>query len=128
MAVTTKLSKTDFSEIKESLLDEKKRLEIELAKISQKSPGGANEYEVKYEDVGTDESENVSEVTQYALNLTLEQTLEKSLRDVAKALQSIDKGTYGLCKYCKQPIDKKRLVARPTSTACVSCKTKLKSL
>ena len=31
----------------------------------------------------------------------------------------------GICKYCDQPIDEKRLRARPTSGACISCKKTL---
>jgi DnaK suppressor protein len=72
--------------------------------------------------------ENTSEVAKYDLNLSLEQTLEKALRDVNKALGSVDKDDYGICKYCQQPIEKARLMARPTSSACVSCKMKLKAL
>lgn len=122
------LSKADLKEIETKLLAEKKHLENELNKIATKNPKVKNDYNAKFEDIGTDESESVTEVEQYSLGLSLEVTLEKALRDVEKALASLKKGTYGLCKYCKQPIDKKRLLARPTSTSCITCKTKLKSL
>ena len=54
-----------------------------------------------------------------------EETLEKMLRDVGKSLKRIEEGSYGVCKYCDKPIDEKRLLARPTSSACVECKKTL---
>ncbi|MEK7623573.1 MAG: TraR/DksA C4-type zinc finger protein, partial [Patescibacteria group bacterium] len=65
------------------------------------------------------------EVAEYTANKPLEVTLENTLRDINKALERLNKGTYGICKYCDHPIDEKRLLARPTSSACVSCKKTL---
>jgi RNA polymerase-binding protein DksA len=124
----TNLKPTDLDEIKNKLNTDKTRIEGELLKFAKKNPNVAGEYDAQIEDLGDDESENVTEVEQYALDLSLEHALEKELKDVDKALLAIKKGTYGFCKYCKQPIDAKRLKARPTSTSCVSCKNKLKSL
>lgn len=122
------MNKKDLAEIKQKLLDEKKHLEGELEKIAKKNPHNPNDWEAQFEELGDDESDNTSEVVKFGLNLTLEKTLEKSLNDVNKALSRIEKDEYGICKYCKQEINPKRLLARPTSSACISCKTKLKSL
>jgi len=122
------MNKQDLVEIKEQLLNEQKNLEAELDKIAKKNPHNPNDYEAQFEDVGEDEDDSTSEVVEYGLNLSLEKTLEKSLKDVKKSLERIEKGAYGVCKYCKQEIDPKRLKARPTSSACIACKTKLKSL
>ncbi|MFH0988137.1 MAG: TraR/DksA C4-type zinc finger protein [Parcubacteria group bacterium] len=124
MAINAK----DLKEIQTKLLDEKKNLEAELEKVAQKTAHNGEHLEARFEEYGADETDSASEVVKFGLNLTLEKTLEKSLKDVEKALTSIKKGTYGTCKYCKQPIDIKRLKARPTSSACISCKTKLKSM
>jgi RNA polymerase-binding transcription factor DksA len=62
------------------------------------------------------------EVSEYSDELSLDARLEKELRDVQKALESIEKGTYGICKYCKKDIQEKRLEARPASSSCISCK------
>lgn len=116
-----------MAEIQKKLQDEKKNLEAELAKIAKKNPAGGG-YDAEFEEIGHDESDSSQEVAKYSLNLTLEKTLEKSLRDVEKALERIKKGGYGICKYCGHEIDAKRLKARPTSSACIACKTKLKTL
>ncbi len=122
------MNKKDLAEIKKTLLQEKQKLEEELSKFAKKNPLNSEDYQAQFEDLGDDESANSLEVAKYSLNLTLEKTLEKSLRDVNKALISIESEKYGDCKYCHQPIDVKRLKARPTSSACIHCKTKLKSL
>ncbi|MBU1131996.1 TraR/DksA family transcriptional regulator [Patescibacteria group bacterium] len=122
------MTKEDIQAIKNKLLSDKENLEMELAKIATKNPHNNEDYNAKFDDYGSDESDSSSEVVTFGLNLSLEKTLEKSLQDVNKALKRIADGEYGICKYCKQEIEAKRLLARPTSSACVTCKTKLKSL
>jgi len=124
------LTQKDFAEVKAKLIEEKETLEKELGGIAKKNPHNSDDYNAQFEEYGNDESENASEVAEYGFNLSLEKTLEKSLKDVKAAIKRIEKSPekFGICKYCQQPIDKKRLLARPTSSACITCKTKLKAL
>lgn len=103
------------------LTEDKARIEGELAKFSkpgQKDPTG----EPIFPDYGDSEEDNAVEVADYEANLSIENDLQKSLRDVDSSLKRIVSGEYGFCKYCKKAIDEKRLMARPTSSACVECK------
>jgi len=102
--------------IRKTLLEEKTRLEKELQSVTGSDGGGT------FPSYGDKEDENAAEVADYAANLTLEETLAKSLRDVNQSIKRLDEGNYGICKYCKKPIEEKRLAARPTSSACVECK------
>lgn len=111
-----------ISQVKEILLKEKARLENDLASFTRKNPKVAGDYNSDFPDYGDKEDENAAEVAEYAASLPLEDNLEKGLRDVNKALDNISKDTFGVCKYCKKPIEEKRLLARPTSSACVACK------
>jgi DnaK suppressor protein len=47
------------------------------------------------------------------MDATVEQTLERRLRNVERALQKIDEGTYGICDDTGEPIPKGRLEAVP---------------
>lgn len=114
-----------LAQIKEKLEEEKERLEKELAKFTTKNPHVDGDYDATYPEYGDKSDENAQEITQYLANKPLEMTLEKTLRDVVKSLARIADGTYGICKYCDEPIDEKRLLARPTSGSCVSCKKTL---
>ena len=44
------------------------------------------------------------------------------LGKVEKALRKIDDGTFGICEECEEPINIKRLGARPVTTLCIRCK------
>jgi DnaK suppressor protein len=78
-----------------------------------------------FPEYGDKPDENVQEISDYSTNVATEKVFEKSLEDVDKALERIEKGTYGICKYCGNPIGEKRLMARPTASSCIKCKTEL---
>ena len=44
------------------------------------------------------------------------------LDKIQKALERIDEGTFGTCDDCGEPINVKRLEARPETTLCIRCK------
>ncbi len=122
---TTTYSAQFLDEIRILLEAEKVRLEGELSKFATKVPGTTANYEADFPEFGDEEDDNVHEMEKYVVDKSLEETLESSLRDVIKSLKRLDEGAYGICKYCDQPIDEKRLLARPTSSSCVSCKKTL---
>lgn len=108
-----------LKKIKALLLEEQTKLQKEVAKFSKNSRGAS---ESAFPDYGDKEDENAAEVAEYVVNLSLEENLEKSLRDATQSLDRLNKGVYGICKYCQKPIEEKRLLARPTSSSCMSCK------
>ena len=48
----------------------------------------------------------------------------KLIKKIKKALERIDKNTYGICESCEEEINIERLKARPVTTHCIKCKTK----
>ena len=59
--------------------------------------------------------------------LKLRQTDAKILQAIEEALQRIEKGTYGICRDCGEPIADARLHAIPWTRVCISCKEKQKA-
>lgn len=59
--------------------------------------------------------------------LKLKQTDAKILTAIEEALQRIDKGSYGVCRDCGDPIAEARLKAIPWTRVCISCKEKQQS-
>jgi len=118
------LDKNTLEELKTKLQREKTRIESELAQFA-KPTGIPGDYETKFENIGTDIDENASEVEQYADNLALENTLEKELSKINKALEKIANHTYGLCQNCGEEIDIKRLKVYPAAQNCIKCKQKI---
>ena len=121
------MDQATVKKIETELNAEKEKLETQLAQFSAKSTHNPDDYNAVFPQFGEKEEDNATEVAQYSDNLTLERTLESALRDVKSALENIKKGTYGTCKYCKKPIDERRLIARPTSSSCINCKKQLTS-
>lgn len=116
------MNKAFLKEVEEQLIKEEERLKGELAEFAKQNPKNNEDYNAQFPNMGDKEDENAEEVNMFATNLTLERTLESTLRDVEKALERIKKGTYGICKYCNKEIDEKRLRARPASSSCIDCK------
>ena len=115
-----------LDKVKKQLLAEKTRLEEELSRFAHRNPKATStDFETDFEDIGNKEDENAAEVARFSDNLSLENTLEKALRDVEGALKRLEEGTYGICKYCKAEIGEQRLIARTTSSACIQCKKTL---
>ena len=58
------------------------------------------------------------------IRLRLKQTDAKILQAIEEALGRIDKGSYGVCRDCGEPIADARLNAIPWTRVCIACKEK----
>ncbi len=105
---------------KQRLLDERTQLEKELSDLGSKDP---NKMDASYPESGSNSDEdNAAEITEYADIISIEARMQSELKDVNTALKMYNEGKYGICKYCGNEIDEKRLEARPASSSCIACK------
>lgn len=108
---------------KQRLLEDKVKLQDQLESLGKKDPDRPGHVEVAYPESGSNsEDDNAGEVTEYANEISIEARVSSELRDTDDALKAIEKGNYGVCKYCKKEIEEKRLEARPASSSCIACK------
>jgi DnaK suppressor protein len=61
------------------------------------------------------------------IQLKLKQTDAKILQAIEEALVRMEKGTFGICRDCGEPISRARLEAIPWTRVCISCKQKQNS-
>jgi DnaK suppressor protein len=61
------------------------------------------------------------------IQLKLKQTDAKILQAIEDALLRLDKGSYGICRDCGEPIAEARLNAIPWTRVCITCKEKQNS-
>jgi len=66
--------------------------------------------------------EEATETAELENRMALEKRILDQLAGVKNALKKFEKGTYGLCESCGEPIDPARLEALPQATMCMSCK------
>ncbi|MBU0986907.1 MAG: TraR/DksA C4-type zinc finger protein, partial [Proteobacteria bacterium] len=52
----------------------------------------------------------------------------KLIRKIQKALENLKYGDFGICEVCGEEIAIERLIARPVTTHCIKCKTKMEAL
>ena len=58
------------------------------------------------------------------IQLKLKQTDAKILQAIEEALERLQRGTYGVCRDCGEPIAPARLNAIPWTRVCIVCKEK----
>jgi len=52
----------------------------------------------------------------------------KLIRKVQRSLENLENGGFGICEMCEKEIAIERLKARPVTTHCIKCKTKMEAL
>jgi DnaK suppressor protein len=113
------LSESELEDLRANLEAERDSLDEELAEHGRKvgkdwqgtSESGGEEADP------TDAADNIEEL---AINVPLVEELEKRHKEIDSALEKMDKGTYGHCDVCKEPIDIDRLEANPAAATCVT--------
>ena len=115
------MDQTTLNELKKSLEKRKDELTAQLETIGHKAEGEDN-YDANFPQYGDSAEDNAIEVADYATNLSYERELEPELKDIDKALEKIEDGTYGKCEKCGKDIDIERLKVMPSATECVECK------
>ena len=68
--------------------------------------------------------EEATESFELEKRLVLEKRIKDLLAEIEHALHKHEKGTYGLCDVCGQPIDPARLEALPQANLCLNCKAR----
>lgn len=101
------------------LRKQKKILTAELGRLEE-------QYKItkQHPEYGSSDDENAQEVEKIQENLSLQNNLKNIIHDTKEALKKIDKGKYGLCEVCKNPIESGRLKAFPVAHTCVTCSNK----
>jgi len=121
------MDKKILEKIKKELLARKKEIGAELDRFTKEDKHAKAKHRPSFDEIGSTNDDNAKEIDMYSTNLSVSKVLEKNIKDIDSALKRIEDGTYGICKYCKKEIGEKRLLARPVSSACISCKNKLQS-
>ncbi len=104
----------EYEEIREDLLAMLEELDERLGKITDDVKHTKEPPEKDFAEQAT-ESEN-NEVLDYLGNAA-----RAGIVQIKKAIARIDRGHYGECSVCGEPISKERLKALPFSDKCIKC-------
>jgi len=111
----------DSTPYKDALL--RKRGEIQATGGGVKPLQGQAEVNSRQGDLA-DQASGTNEVH---IELKRKQTDAKILQAIEEALARIEKGTFGICRDCGEPIAPARLNAIPWTRVCITCKEKQSS-
>ena len=70
---------------------------------------------------GNHMADDATEVSEQAKTLALRGHLEAMLKEVDRAIVRAERGTYGICERCRNPISEERLKVIPSATLCIDC-------
>ena len=110
-------------QFKSLLLEEKIRLEKELASFASKDPKMKDDWDTVFPAAASSEAhgshssmdEQADIREEYESGLAQEQSLESRLAEVNRALERIQNNGFGACRTCRQPISEERLKANPAA-------------
>jgi DnaK suppressor protein len=111
-----------YKHLHDRLESEKIRYAEELAKLQTNA--STSEERREGSPFGKREEE-ATETLELEKRLALENRVRQEMSDIEHALEKFEKGTYGLCENCGQPIDPERLEVLPQAAYCVNCKALL---
>jgi len=111
---------------KDKLVFRKKLLEIkgQILKKMNQTYSESKEVENNVAQDLADKAES-SYTKEFLLSLT--DSERGQLLEIDEALRTLEKGDFGLCQMCGQPISKKRLEAVPWAAYCIDCQQKVEA-
>jgi RNA polymerase-binding transcription factor DksA len=120
------MTKADLDTYRELLVSLRSRLNGDVSHLSDEAlratggeaSGSLSNAPLHMADLGTDNFEQ-------EFTLSLLQNQEQALDEIREALARMDRGAFGECEECHQPIPKARLQALPYTRHCVACARKL---
>jgi DnaK suppressor protein len=103
-------------EVQRNALEQLKR---DLSAQLEASANSAKPVELDQTAVGR--VSRVDSMQQQAMAQATRQAMLIQLRQCDAALQAVDRGEYGVCRRCEEPIGIKRLTVKPEAPFCVAC-------
>ena len=100
---------------RKALLEEKERI------LNNSRNAVKHELSLSPDDLPDETDLAASEINQNLI-FKLRDRERQLLVKIDEALGRMDDGVFGLCEECEEPIEPRRLEARPVSTMCIACK------
>lgn len=125
MASKTRRAEKEKPLTKKELEKFKKQLEDLREEVTLRIRERANSARVDEADDLIEEMDQASRATEEAFTMRLLDKEVKLLREIDAALAKFDEGTYGICEGTDEPIERRRLEARPWTRYSVAYKEQL---
>ena len=103
-------------------LDRYKRLLTKQLEDLEAKVDGSVEHLDASSDYFPDPTDRASAESDRNFDIRVQDRERRLILKIREALERIEEGEFGTCEDCGEPIDLKRLEARPVTTLCLECK------
>ena len=114
------ITENELNDLRANLEAESDSLDEELAEHGKASGASWQGNSSGLSGEEADPNDAADQIEELVTNVPLVDELVKRQRDIKAALEKMDKGTYGTCEVCDEPILKKRLEANPAARTCIA--------
>ena len=111
------MRKRELERIRKELLKRKREL------LGQTLDAGDTDLRSERENL-LDSADVASQEVNQSFKIRLREREQKLLKKIESALDRVDDGSFGTCEDCGESIEFKRLLARPVTTLCITCKSR----
>lgn len=119
-----KVDISSLEKLKKQLLVEKKSILNSLKRIGNENKKAKGHFDIRFPQYGHEKDENAREIMDFERLKAWEEEQELKLNEINNALKRIEKGDYGKCEKCAEPIREPRLNAVPAAQFCIFCANK----
>jgi RNA polymerase-binding transcription factor DksA len=109
----------------------RKRLEEERARLQRIQDDLQREQDESTSETGGELSsldqhpgDSGTETFEMEKNVSLREQVDDELREIEAAFVRLDRGTYGICQACREPVGDERLEAMPATRFCIEDQAK----
>jgi YteA family regulatory protein len=122
-----KKERCDF--FREKLIKEKQRINSLLnLMVKNETIDSKSEISSELSFYDNHPSDIATELSDIERGMAFKENEKSILKKIDNALDSINKGSYGICKVCKKEINEQRLEFIPYAECCIECQNKQNSL
>lgn len=108
------MRKNDLVKFKKIFLQQRDQILMNVAVTDENLMARPDEDKDEVDQATTDIEQN--------MRMQLKNREQFTLKKINESLKRIDEGNYGECLNCEEPIELRRLLARPTTSLCITCK------
>ncbi|HEX5501765.1 MAG TPA: TraR/DksA C4-type zinc finger protein [Thermomicrobiales bacterium] len=112
------------SALRARLEAERGRLRGDLAELGTEVAVLGQSQQLEGGSPGNHFADDATDIVEQEKDLALIEGLRGRLYDIERAIERMDRGAYGRCERCGQPIAPERLEALPSARLCITCKAR----
>lgn len=119
------MSALDTDRFRRLLEEQRERLRKEIEFLHDEHPGSLEDETGEETQFDQHPADAATATHDREVDYTIEETAEATLREIDRAFERLDDGTYGTCRVCGREIGEERLEARPWTDLCIDDARKL---